>query len=182
MMPRKTPGPIYCYAAEFDDPTRLLEAARAVREAGYKRFEVYSPYPLKQLDEIVPGFDPLPPIVLFGGICGGLTAWTMQSWIAIVDFPINVGGRPLYSWPSFIPITFELTVLFASLAAFFGTLGLCGFPRPHHPMFNLDEFARATNDRFFLCVESRDFRFNLQKTAELLDEFEPLEIWEISKE
>jgi hypothetical protein len=175
-------GPIYGYAAEFDDPTQLVDAARAVRLAGYKRFEAYTPYPIRELDEIVPGWNPLAPIVLFGGISGAITAWIMQSWIAIVDFPINVGGRPLYSWPSFVPITFELTVLFASLAAFFGALGLCGFPLPHHPVFNLKEFARVSNDRFFLCIEARDSRFNSRKTAELLEEFEPLELWEIEKE
>ncbi len=175
-------GPLYGYAAEFDDPTQLVDATRAVRQAGYKRFEAYTPYPIRELDEIVPGWNPVAPMVLFGGIAGAVTAWIMQSWIAIVDFPINVGGRPLYSWPAFVPITFELTVLFASAAAFFGALGLCGFPKPHHPVFNLKEFARASNDRFFLCIEARDFRFNAEKTATLLQEFEPLEIWEIGKD
>lgn len=175
-------GPVYAYAAEFDDPTQLVEAARAVREAGYKRFEAYSPYPIRELNEIVPGWNPVAPIVLFGGIAGAVTAWIMQSWIAIVDFPINVGGRPLYSWPAFVPITFELTVLFASIAAFLGALGLCGFPLPHHPVFNLKEFARASNDRFFLFVEARDYKFNPVKTAELLEGFDPLELWEIGKD
>ena len=175
-------GRLYAFAAEFEDPTQLVDAARAVREAGYKRFEVYSPYPIRQLDEIVPGWNPLAPMVLFAGIAGGITAWVMQSWIAIVDFPINVGGRPLYSWPAFVPITFELTVLFASIAAFFGTWALCGFPLPHHPVFNLKQFARASNDRFFLCVEARDYRFDARKTGELLRAFEPLAVWEIEKE
>jgi len=175
-------GPLYAYAAEFDDPTALVNAARAVRQAGYKRFEAYSPYPVRELDEIIPGWNPIAPLVLFGGIAGAVTAWIMQSWIAIVDFPINVGGRPLYSWPSFVPITFELTVLVASLAAFFGTWGVAGLPLPHHPVFNLKEFARASNDRFFLCIEARDYRFNREKTAELLEEFEPLQLWEIGKD
>lgn len=175
-------GPLYAYAAEFDDPTQLVEAARAVREAGYKRFEAYTPYPIRELDEIVPGFNPVALIVLMGGIAGAVTAWVMQSWIADIDFPINVGGRPLYSWPSFVPITFELTVLFASIAAFFGALGLCGFPLPHHPVFNLKEFARTSDDRFFLCIEARDRKFNPRQTAELLDGFEPLELWEIGKD
>ena len=175
-------GPLYAYAAEFDDATQLVDAARAVRHAGYKRFEAYSPYPIHELDEIVPGWNPLPPIVLFAGIAGAVIAWVMQSWIAIVDFPINVGGRPLYSWPSFVPITFELTVLFAAVAAFLGTWWLCGLPLPHHPVFNLKEFARASNDRFFLCLEARDYRFDPRKTLELLEEFRPLEVWEIGKE
>lgn len=175
-------GLLYGYAAEFDDPTQLVNAARVLRDARYKRFEAYSPYPIRELNEIVPGWNPVAPIVLFGGITGAATAWIMQSWIAIVDFSINVGGRPLYSWPAFVPITFELTVLFASIAAFFGALGLCGFPLPHHPVFNLKEFARASEDRFFLCVEARDRQFDVQKTAEMLQEFEPLELWEIEKE
>ena len=175
-------GLLYGYAAEFDDPTQLVEATRAVRAAGYKRFEAYTPYPIQELDEIIPGWNPVAPVVLFGGIAGAVTAWVMQSWIAIVDFPINVGGRPLYSWPSFVPITFELTVLFASVAAFVGALGLCGFPLPHHPVFNLKEFARATEDRFFLCIEARDDQFSPQKTVALLEEFQPLELWEIEKE
>lgn len=175
-------GPLYGYAAEFDDPTKLVVAAKAVRQAGYKLFEAYSPYPVRELDEIVPGWNPVAPMVLIGGIAGAVTAWIMQSWIAIVDFPINVGGRPLYSWPAFIPITFELTVLFASVAAFFGALGLAGFPRPHHPVFNLREFARASDDRFFLCIEARDYSFNPNRTAELLEEFEPLKVWKIEKD
>lgn len=175
-------GPLYGYAAEFDDPTQLVDATRAVREAGYKHFEAYTPYPIRELEEIVPGWNPIAPLVLFGGIAGAVTAWIMQSWIAIVDFPINVGGRPLYSWPAFVPITFELTVLFASIAAFFGTLALCGFPLPHHPVFNLKQFARVSEDRFFLCVEARDRKFDLQKTAGMLEHFEPLELWEIDKE
>ena len=175
-------GPLYAYAAEFDGPTKLVDAARAVREAGYKRFEAYSPYPVKELDEIVPGWNPVPALVLLAGIAGATTAWIMQSWIAIVDFPINVGGRPLYSWPAFVPITFELTVLFASAAACFGALGLCGFPLLHHPVFNLKEFGRASDDRFFLCIEARDHKFNVRKTAELLNEFQPLELWEVGKD
>jgi hypothetical protein len=175
-------GPLYGYAAEFDDPTQLVDATRAVRAAGYKRFEAYTPYPIRELEEIVPGWNPIAPLVLFGGIAGAVTAWVMQSWIAIVDFPINVGERPLYSWPAFVPITFELTVLFASIAAFFGAMGLCGFPLPHHPVFNLKQFTRVSEDRFFLCVEARDHKFDLQKTAKMLEEFEPLELWEIDKE
>lgn len=175
-------SPLYGYAAEFDDPTQLVEAARAVRDAGYKRFEAYTPYPVRELDDIVPGLNPIAPIVLMGGIAGAVTAWVMQSWIADIDFPINVGGRPLYSWPSFVPITFELTVLFASIAAFLGVFWLSGLPLPHHPVFNLKEFARASDDRFFLCIEARDRKFSSQKTAQLLGEFEPLELWEIGKD
>jgi hypothetical protein len=173
---------LYGYAAEFEDPGKLVEAARATVEAGYKKFEAYSPYPIKELNEIVPGFNPLPALVLAGGVLGAFTAWIMQWYIATIDFPINVGGRPLYSWPSFVPITFELTVLFASIAAFFGALALCGLPCLHHPVFNLREFARISNDRFLLCIESRDVKFSADKTAEFLEQFEPIQVWEVERE
>ena len=175
-------GSLYGYVAEFDDPGKLVEAARAVRDSGYSKFEAYSPYPIRELEEIVPGWNPLAPVVLFGGLFGAACAWALQSYVAVFNFPINVGGRPLYSWPSFVPITFELTVLFAASAAFFGALWLCGFPRPHHPMFNLSEFARVTNDRFFLCIEARDRKFYPRDASEFLADLDPLEIWEVDQE
>ncbi len=173
---------LYGYAAEFEDPTQLVEAARATLDAGFRKFEAYSPYPIKELDEIVPGFNPLPFLVLVGGFLGAATAWAMQWYIAAYDFPINVGGRPLYSWPSFIPITFELTVLFAAGTAFFFSLALCGLPLVHHPMFSLPQFARISNDRFLLCIEARDRKFYPEDTAEFLAQFEPLDVWEIEEE
>ena len=173
---------LYGYAAEFDDPGKLVEATRAVVDAGYRKFEAYTPYPLLELEEVLPGMNPIPAMVFVGGVLGALTAWGMQSGIAVFDFPINVGGRPLYSWPSFVPITFELTVLFAAGAAFFGLLAICGFPLIHHPIFNLPEFARASNDRFFLCIEARDRKFYPEETSDFLAKFEPLAIWEIDKD
>lgn len=172
-------SPIYGVVAEFDDPGKLVEAARAVREHGYKKFEAYTPYPIKELDEIVPGINPVPALVFLGGLTGAATAWIMQCYIAIIDFPINVGGRPLYSWPSFVPITFELTVLFAAGAAFFGMLWLAGLPLLHHPLFNLGRMARASKDRFFLCVEARDSKFDSGRVAQFLRHLEPLGVWEV---
>lgn len=171
--------PIYGVAAEFEDPTKLIEAARAVKEHGYSQVEAYSPYPLKELDEILPGWNPLPLIVLAAGFLGAGTAWAMEYYIAAIDYPTNIGGRPLYSWPSFIPITFELTVLFASIAAFFGFLWLCGFPRPNFPLFNLRQFSKATQDRFFLCIDARDPFFDIGRTSDLLQELDPVEVWEV---
>ncbi len=173
---------IYGVLAEFDDPGIFVQAAREVREKGYKRFEAYTPYPVKALDEIVPGGDPVPAMVFGGGVVGAGSAWLLQYYIAAIDYPINVGGRPLYSWPSFIPITFELTVLFASLAAFFGTLWLCGLPLLHHPVFNWRKFAEASRDRFFLCIEARDPRFGYHTTADFLLELGALEVREIENE
>jgi hypothetical protein len=106
----------------------------------------------------------VPLLVLIGGIIGGVGAYYMMWYANLVDYPINIGGRPLHSWPSFVPITFELTVLCAGLTAFFGALALNGLPRPYHPMFNLPQFERASQDRFFLCIETRDANFHSEKT------------------
>lgn len=173
---------IYGLVAEFDDPTALVEAARQVKKLGYRRFEAYTPYAIKDLDEIVPGWNLVPPVVLLGGFAGAATAWAMQYYIAAIDYPINVGGRPLYSWPAFIPILFEMTVLFAGCAAFFGTLALCGFPRPHFPLFGLPAFADVTSGKFFLCIEKRDPLYSSQLTAGFLRELSPLGVWEVESE
>src|SRR5690242_4289972 len=141
--------------------------------------EAYSPYPIEELSEIIPRINLLPAIVFAGGALGAATAWVMQYYIAAIDYPINVGGRPLYSWPAFIVITFELTVLFASISAFLGTLALCGFPRPHFPLFSVTRFRAASRDSFFLCIESRDLLFDSRKTAEFFESLEPLEVWEV---
>jgi hypothetical protein len=173
---------VYGLVAEFDDPTSLVEAARKVRHSGYRRFDVYTPYPIKDLDEIVPGPNYVPFIVLVCGFIGAATAWVMQYYIAAIDYPINVGGRPLYSWPSFIPILFELTVLFASCGAFFGTLALCGFPRPNFPLFNLPQFADATSNRFFLCIECADPAYNQYATPQFLQDLNPIGVWEVEED
>ncbi|MFL6451651.1 MAG: DUF3341 domain-containing protein [Bryobacteraceae bacterium] len=175
----KLEGVVYGTVAEFDDPTTFVEAAKEVRQRGYRKFEAYSPYPIKDLFRIVPGRNPVAPIVFLGGLVGAGTAWSMQYYIAAIDYPINVGGRPLYSWPAFIPILFELTVLLASIAAFLGTLALCDFPRLNFPLFNLSEFARGSSDRFFLCVESRDPIYDEQGTPQFLRELGPVGVWQI---
>jgi hypothetical protein len=175
-------NPLYGLVAEFDDPTQLVDAARAARDGGYRKVDAYTPYPVKALDEIIEGNRWLPLIVLIGGILGFLTAWSMEYYIAVIDYATNIGGRPLNSWPSFIVIMFELTVLFASVFAFFGMLALCGLPLPHHPMFNLRRFARASSDHFFLCIEARDPHFEMEATTKLLDTFEPLKIWEVDND
>jgi pimeloyl-ACP methyl ester carboxylesterase len=170
---------VYGIVAEFNDPTTFVEAARKVKEEGYRRFEAYSPYPIKDLFKIVPGRNPVPPIVFISGLIGSAIAWSMQYYIAAIDYPINVGGRPLYSWPAFVPILFELTVLLAAFGAFFGTLALCGFPRLHFPLFNLAEFAKVSSDRFFLCVESSDPLYDSKRTARFLQELEPIGVWPV---
>jgi hypothetical protein len=170
---------LYGIVAEFDDPGPLVDAARILHEHGFRKMEAYTPYAIHELDEFIRGSRRLPLLVLIGGMLGTLTAWSMQFYIAVFDYPINVGGRPLNSWPSFIVIMFELTVLFASLTAFFGMLGLAGLPLPHHPMFEVPNFELASNNRFFLCVEARDPNFDAERVTDLLMETEPLEVREV---
>ena len=172
-------GSIYGLAAEFDDPTDFVEAARAARRYGFKRMEAYSPYPIKALDKIIPSHNFVPLIVLVCGLLGSAIAWSMQYYIAAIDYPTNVGGRPLYSWPSFIPILFELTVLLASCGAFFGTLALCGFPRPNFPLFNLPRFAEVSSSRLFLCIEASDPLYQADVTGEFLHGLNPIGVWEV---
>lgn len=175
-------APVYGIAAEFDDPGRLVSAVRAVRDRGYHKVEAYTPYQIKELNGLLEGTRWLPLTVLIGGILGFLTAWGMEFYIAVIDYPINVGGRPLNSWPSFIVIMFELTILFASIFAFFGALGMAGLPLPHHPMFNVGNFGAASSDRFFVCIESKDEIFDADILTGLLNESEPLRVWRIDED
>ena len=151
---------LYGIMAEFDNPTALVSAARRSYEEGYRRINGYSPYPIEELDEAI-GFKhtTLPLIVLIGGILGGLGGFLMQYWIAVINYPLNVGGKPLNSWPAFIPVTFECTVLAAATAAVLGMLVLNKLPQPYHPVFNNPNFALATRDRFFLVIEANDPKF-----------------------
>jgi Protein of unknown function (DUF3341) len=173
---------LYGLAAEFDDAGQLVAAARAAREEGYRRIEAYSPYPISDLDEIVTGPNRLPAVVLAAGITGTVTAWILQYGIAVWLYPLNVGGRPLNSWPSFVVIMFELTVLFAACSAFFGMLFFAGFPALYHPLFRIPRFRRVSQDGFFLCIEARDQRFDTARTARFLREFDPLNLWEVEHE
>ena len=153
--------PIYGVMAEFDNPTALVHAARRAYERGYKKVEAYSPFPIEELSEALhQPKNKLPMVVLMGGVLGGLAGYLMQYYVTVIHFPINIGGRPLHSWPAYIIITFELTVLFASFAAFLGLLALCGLPMPYHPVFNVPRFALASRNRFFLCIEATDPLFD----------------------
>ncbi len=173
--------PIYGLMAEFENPTALAAAARQVREQGYRKVEAYSPFAIEEVNEALGlHHNRLPLIVLCGGILGGLTGYLMQYYIAVINFPINIGGRPLHSWPSFIIITFELTILFAALATVLGLLGLCGLPMPYHPVFNVPRFALASRDRFFLCIEARDPLFDRHDTAAFLSSLQPREVSEVA--
>ena len=170
----------YGLLAEFDSADALIAAAGRVREQGYRRVEAFSPYPLPEAAEAL-GYrkSGIAGLVLAGGVIGGIAAFFMQYWIAVIDYPINVGGRPLNSWPIFIPITFELTVLTASMAGFLGTMLLCGLPRFYHPLFASPLFARSSTDRFYLCVEATDPKYHPNETREFLLGLGPVEIEEV---
>jgi ActD protein len=166
--------------AEFDGPQSLVAASRRVHDAGYVRFEAYSPFPVQGLAEAI-GFERtwLSPIVLAGGVVGCLFGYLLQVWVSAVAYPLNVGGRPLNSWPSFVPVTFEMTILFAALAAVLGMLALNGLPRPHHPLFGIERFARVTRDGFFLCILAADPKFDEQATRGFINSLQPREVFDV---
>lgn len=173
------PG-LYGLLAEFEEPAALMQAARAAHQAGYTRMDAYSPFPIEGLPEAL-GFHrtKMPLLILIGGITGALSGFALQYYCAVISYPINVAGRPLNSWPSWIPVTFELTVLIASLTAVFGLLALCGLPMPYHPLFHVPRFGRATRDGFFLCIEAADPRFERTATRDFLSGLNPREVSEV---
>ena len=173
--------PIYGVMAEFDNPTALVNAARAAREKGYRKLDAYSPFPIEELSEALHlHHNKLPLIVLIGGLLGGLGGYLLQYYVTVIDYPINVAGRPLHSWPAYIVITFEMTILIASISAVLGLLALCGLPMPYHPTFNVPRFAQASRNRFFLCIEATDPMFDHAQTCEFLETLEPREVSEVA--
>jgi hypothetical protein len=172
---------VYGVVAEFLTEHALIHAVEKTREAGYRRIEAYTPFPVEGLYEALAlKRNNVPLITLIGGLIGGLGGFFFQYWVSAIAYPENIGGRSLNSWPAFIPVTFELTVLGASLAAVFGMLALNGLPRPHHPLFNVRRFVKhATSDRFFLCIEARDPKFNLSESSRFLKGLNAVHISEV---
>jgi len=168
---------------EFSTPEALLAATKKAREAGYKHVEAYTPFPIEGLAEAV-GFrwTAVPLLTLMGGVGGGLTGFGLQYWVAAITYPLNIGGRPLNSWPAFIPVTFELTVLGASIFAVVGMLALNKLPQPYHPVFNVERFAQASTDKFFLCIEARDPKFDLAETSRFLQSLHAEHVNEVKDE
>ena len=172
--------PVYGLLAEFTSAEQLLDATRRAYAAGYRAMDAYAPFPIEGLAEALGSHtNAVRFIALGGGIVGGLSGLALQLWIHTSALPINVGGRPLASWPSFVPVTFELTVLFSGLAILTSLLVLNGLPQPYHPVFNVAEFARATRDRFFLCIQAGDRDFDLDATRDFLAELDARGVWSV---
>ena len=174
--------PLHGLLAEFSAPDALLAAAQAAYKHGFRAMDAYSPFPVEGLAEAI-GFQKtrLPLVVLIGGILGGAAGYGIQWYSTVWDYPLNIGGRPLHSWPAFVPITFELIVLFASLFAVIGMLAMNRLPKPYHPVFNAPEFKLASQSRFFLCLQASDPNFRVEEARRFLEMCEPLAITEVEQ-
>ena len=170
----------YGVIAEFNDAQSLLDAANATREAGYKNFDAYSPFPIHGLSEAV-GFHHtrLSAVVLVMGIIGGVGGFFMCWYANVITYQLNIGGKAYNAWPAWIPITFECTILLAALGAVFGMLALNGLPMPYHPVFNVKRFEQASRDRFFLVIQSRDPKFDVDRVFEFLETLNPREVSDV---
>lgn len=172
--------PLYGLLAEFHAPEAIVKAAEAVHAAGYREVDAYTPYPMEEvLDALHLHRTYVPQLALTGGLLGLAGGFGFEYWASAIAYPLNVGGRPLFSWPAFVVPAFETTVLGAALATVVGMLLLNGFPQPYHPVFNVKSFATASRDRFFLCIEARDARFDLEKTRALLRKLGAFEVSEV---
>jgi len=175
-------GGVYGMTAEFDTPEALMDAAEAARLAGYRKMDAYSPFPIHGLSEAI-GFRSVavPYIVFFGGLIGTFTGFTLEWYTQVIDYPLNVGGKPFDSLPAFIPVSYEMTILFASLSAVFGMFALNKLPQPYHSIFNAQNFARASQDRFFLAIEAADKQYDAEATRAFLMEQNPLNVAEVMR-
>jgi len=171
---------IYGIMAEFDSASDLVAAARRTHQSGYQKIDADSPFPVEELAEAI-GFhkNRVPMVTLIGAVIGGLSGYLMQYWMNAVNYPVVVGGKPPHSWPAFIPITFEMTILFGGISAVLGMLALNGLPMPYHPVFNVPRFAMATKDRFFLIVFSTDLKYSPAGTRQFLESLGPRSISEV---
>ena len=172
--------PLYGLMAEFNSADDLIEAAHKIHDAGYKRVDAYTPYPIEEVSEALGHHrSKLPAIVLTGGLLGALGGYSLQYWAAVIEYPLNIGGRPFHSWPAFIVPTFECTILAAALFAVLGMFALNGLPHPYHPVFNVPRFALASRDRYFVVVESRDPKFDRAATERFLLDLHATEVFEV---
>lgn len=161
---------VYGLIAEFEDAHDIVHAAHEVYDEGYRKMDAYTPLPVEGLPEAL-GFKDMyvPSMMLVAGIAGGLLAFFGIYYLLAYEYPMNVGGRPIFAWPMFLPITFELTVLLSALTGIFGMFAINGLPQPYHPVFDAPDFSRASSDRFFLCIEAKDPQFDLVETRRFLE-------------
>lgn len=171
---------IYGLLAEFDTVDTVITAAQRVYAAGYRKIDAYSPFPLEELSEAI-GFEKngVALVCLVGGLLGCTGAYALQWWINTISYPVNIGGRPFHSWPAFIIVTFEMTILFSGLSAVFGMLALNGLPMPYHPVFNVPQFDAASRDKFFIIIFSSDKNYDPVRTRAFLEELNPLSVSEV---
>jgi hypothetical protein len=173
-------APLYGIMAEFDDPGLLVHAAKRTYAEGYRKIDTFSPYPIEEAWEAIGHHDRrLSYIVLAGGLVGLVSGLALQEWVHQIAYPLNIAGKPLNSWPQFVPVTFELTILFAALSAVIGMIVLNGLPMPYHPAFNVPRFEHASRDKFFLLVEASDPKFDRQRTHDFLKGLNASEINEV---
>ena len=176
----KASAAVYGLMAEFDDPGSLLAATERAHHEGYRCMDAYSPFPIEELHHALGARQSrLPLIVLIGGLVGCLGGYALEYWVSVSAYPLNIGGKPFHSWPAFIPVTFECTILVAALSAVLGMLALNGLPQPYHPVFNVPRFALASRDRFFLCIEAQDPLFDRDDTRRFLDRLAPRSVSEV---
>lgn len=170
--------------AEFRDPDELIAAAHAARKAGYTRMDAFSPFPIEEvIEEVAPGNTGVPFLVLVAGLTGAASGFLLQYIGNIVDYPLNIGGRPLdvSNWPAMIPITFEMGILFAAFTAAISMVLLNGLPSPYHPVFNAPRFERASQDAFFLCIEATDPLFDRSQTSSFLRSLGSMQVNEVAE-
>ena len=171
----------YGLLAEFDTPTQLVRAAEGAYTAGWRRMDCYTPYPVEEASEAI-GFhkNEVSLVCLLGGLMGLLAMFSLETWISVWAYPLNIGGRPYYSWPAFVVPAYEWTILYAGLSAAFGMLALNGLPKPYHPLFNAPNFRNgATTDKFFLCLEATDPKFETGEARAFLEGFTPVSVVEV---
>jgi hypothetical protein len=170
----------YGVLAEFETGDAMAHAIEKAVSAGYTHLDGYSPYPVGEAaDALKFPKSEMGPVMFIGGLTGACAGFIMQYWANTWGYSLNIGGRPYFSWPSFVPITFEMMVLTTALSGFFGLLAICGLPRYNHPLFNSKAFDRASRDRFFVCIEATDPKFNLAETRAFLNDLHPLSVEEV---
>ena len=173
----------YALVAEFADDHALLEAAEKTRDAGFEKIDAYSPFPIHGMTDAIGMKRPILAWVVFGAALIGMVAgFGLQYWVSVLNTPFNVGGKPMNSWPQFIPITFECTILAAGLAAVIGMLAFNGLPRPFHPLFEHPQFNRVNDDKFFLVIEAKDPKYDASDTRTFLEGLGPIEVVEVEGE